>query len=964
MHRTNAFVIPLQDADPSLFGSPMDRSSVKGGVATANRQRANPCRQGAATGSSHPQDHQYCLARDSYVDPSTAAAASPPLLSGEPLSRALGPAGQPYMSEASLDLQRTLLQQQLQQAHREMERLRAELQETNARLADTRQQLSEQKSACTSLTHRYSTTVEKLTSTESDMKALEGQLVRERNQRHELQKEREEQRLALREAEWAQERLQRRLLQLEASKGLDPKEVQRRLEDRAHFIPTVEVRRMQTEMHNTHQALVDRLLTSLASLTASNEESQTNFFVARSSVLSAATDVDARLRRAEAALDDVDKQWTEYRDGAERETHEFLQAVMSENKDLWQQLTLLQGEHAVLVSEMKLRATQGGSVPMEEHAYVQRQLELMTERLGKAQELVESQTVLARAHEAEMTELLEANGSMQRQLEEMEQQCAQHEQKIGQKTAALTEADAALRDAASQIEELQGVLREERQRAEAVVAEMKATQRTMQDEYDARVRELEHDCEVADDTATRLQHTLEETTAKLDIVERNLQARSKEYETHKLQTAAEHAAAEARQRDDLQRVRAVMEEELASLRAQVDGAQRAAREAVRESEEAAARENAAVMEHRTAQNDLTHLQEELQRLRGQHKEAVEQRQRAQAEVEHLRAASGEGSTLVQELQRRCSALDKEKAELSTALTSEKARQEQRYTALHADWTASEKALALVHEEVKTLRTRCTELEKARIAEDRQTQDKEQLMRENIRLHEQYQLIQKECAGLREEVKALKQRAFGTAQWQKQMEDLQRRLRELPELRQAAEAARRDALTAKEETELLRRERDQLSKKLDAFLEDAKRQARREDDFERVCREASAAAQRIGGQLSSAKGNSARYHVFRNTNPTGRLSSAKERAAAATGAARRSSSPGPASLAAASAAQPTTTTPFAVTSPSRTTQSTQHRSPVPALTNTSAHSHDGGGVGADFDVAAVRSSKSSPSRPWR
>ncbi|KAG5508091.1 hypothetical protein GH5_07150 [Leishmania sp. Ghana 2012 LV757] len=961
MPRQDAFIIPLQDADPSLFGSPMGGSSVNGGVATAHRQRASPSRHGAAMGSSHLQDRQYCGFRDGDAEPLAALAVTPPL-SGEPLSTSLGAASQPYISEASLDFQRRLLQQQVQQAQREMERLRAELQEANTRLADTRQQLSEQKSTCTSLTHRYSTAVEKLTSTESDMKMLEEQLVKERNQRHQVQKEREEQRLGLREAEWAQERLQRRLLQLEASKGLDPKEVQRRLEDRSNFIPTVEVRRMQTEMHNIHQALVDRLLTSLESLTASNEESQTNFFVARSSVLSAATDVDARLKRAEAALDDVDKQWTDYRDCVERETHEFLLAVMSENKDLWQQLTLLQNEHAVVVSEMKLRATQGGSVPMEEHAYVQRQLEIMTERLGKAQELVESQTVLARAHEAEMAELLEANGSMQRQLAEMELQCAQHEQTVSQKTNALTEADAALRDAASQIEELQSVLREERQRAEAVVAEMKATQRTMQDEYDARVRELEHDCEVADDTATRLQHTLEETAAKLEIVERNLQARSKEYDAHKLQSAAERAAAEARQRDDLQRVRAVVEEELASLRAQLDEAQAAARAAVRESEEAAARENAAVMEHHTAERDLAHLQEELERLRSQHKEAVEQRQRAQMEAEQLRAASGEGSTLAQELQRRCNALDKEKAELSAALVSEKARQEQRYTALHTDWTASEKALALVHEEVKTLRTRCAELEKARMAEDRQTQDKEQLMRENIRLHEQYQLVQKECAGLREEVKALKQHAAGNAQWHRQMEDLQRRLRELPELRQAAEAARRDALTAKEETELLRRERDQLSQKLDAFLEDAKRQARREDDFERVCREASAAAQRIGGQLSTAKENSARYHVFRNTNPTGRLSSTKERVAAATGVALKSSSAGHASPAAAT--YRAATTPPAAASPSRTTQSMQRRSPVPALGHAGTHSSDDGGTGAEFDGAAVRSSTSSPSRPWR
>ncbi|KAG5507666.1 hypothetical protein JKF63_06615 [Porcisia hertigi] len=936
----DTLIIPLEEADPSMFGSPADRHALNGDTPTANTQRGSSSQQVSIGRSLHGQSPQ----------------------TPQGLGMPLGSVGQPHMGDASLDFQRRLLQQQVQQAHREMGQLKAELQETHARLTDARQELNEQKVTYTSLSRRYSAVVEKLTATETDVKALEERLVKECNQRHQVQTEREEQRLALREAEWSQERLQRRLQLLEASRGLDPKEVQRRLEDRSQFIPTVEVQRMQTEMHNTHQALVDRLLTTLESLTTSSEESQTNLFVARSSVLSAATDVDARLQRAEATLDHVDKQWIEYRDGTERETHEFLLAVMSENKDLWQQLTLLQNEHAVVVSEMRLRTTQGGSVPMEEHAYTQRQLEIMTERLGKAQQLVESQTALARAHEVEMTELMEANNSMQQQLEELQRQCAQHEQASNQKSSSLSEADAALRESSSQIEKLHSMLHEERLRAEAVVSEMKATQRTMQDEYSARVRQLEHDCEVADDTATTLQRTLEETNAKLDVVGHNLRTQSKEYEAYKQQTAAELAEAQARQRDGLQRVREVMEEELASLRSRLEEAQNAVRAAEREKEAAAARENSAVVEHRTLQRDLADLQEELERLRAQHKEDVEQRQRAHAEAEQLRAASGEGSTLAQELQRRCDALSKEKVELATALADEKSRQEQRYAALHADWRASEKARALVHEEVKTLRTRCAELENARMSEDRQTQDKEQLMRENIRLHEQYQLIQKECTGLREEVKALQQRSVGDAQWSKQMKDLQQRLRELPELRQAADAARRDALMAKEETEVLRRERDQLSKKLDAFLEDAKQQAQRGDCFERVCREASAAAQRIGGQVSSAKEKTARYHVFRNTNPTGRLSSTKEKGTTATAVARIPSSAGSASPGAP--LHDAAATQSAGASPVSAARSAHHCTATHAVTNASGYSSLGAGAGVEFDATSARSVTSSPSRPWR
>jgi chromosome segregation ATPase len=881
-----------------------------------------------------------------------------------------------YVSEASLDFQRSLLQQQLQQVQREMDRLKGELQETNTRLADTRQQLNEQKASYTSLTHRYSTAVEKLTNAEGDVKRLEEQLVKERNQRHHAQGEREEQRLALRELQWEYERLQRQLQQLEANRGLDPKEVQRTLEDRSQYIPTVEVHRMQTEMHNTHQSLVDRLLTSLEALMVSSEESQTNFFVARSAVLSAATDVDARLQRAEAALDDVDQQWSSYREGLEKETQEFLVAVMAENKDLWQQLTLLQNEHDVVVAEMRLKSTQGGSVTAEEYAYAQRQLETMTERLSKAQQLVESQTVLARAHEEEMAELLEANDAMQRRIEELERLVDTQEAAAQQKAAALTEADAALRDSTAQIEELQDTLREERRRAETMVAEMKATQRTMQEEYDGRVRQLEHDCGVANDTATTLQHSLEETAAKLEVVERNLTARSREYA--ELQQQAQQQAAEttSRYHTELQRVQAVMEAEMKTLRGRLEAAQDAARTAARERDDAVARESATAATQRTLEQDVSQLHDEVDGLRRQLKDAVGQRQKAQSEADQLRASHGEGSTLAVELQKRNALLEQEKAELTEALESEKARQEQRYAVLHTDWRTAEKARASLQEEVKTLRTRCGELESASMSQERHTQDKEQLMRENLRLHEQYQLIQRECTSLREEVKVLKQRGEGAEQWTRQMEELQRRLRELPELRQAADAARRDALTAKEETELLRREKDQLAQKLDAFLADAKAQARREDDLERVCREASAAAQRVGGMVSSAKESSARYRVFRNTNPTGRALSTSRGGG---GGGNAGSAANPSTLIEVSCGTPRvssgaggTQSITAAPLSSSSVAAVRHRSPVHVVssgnTNNSSSGVSRSGAGqspraADPEVSTVRSPASSPSRPW-
>ena len=972
MSNQGSLIIPLEDADPRLLGSSSTGAAaaqLRGGPTAAMQASLGPSSNaaGGVNAASPSQEGRPSGGKAVKTTALASVSASPAVAVSAPSTPQL--LNSAYVSEASLDFQRSLLQQQLQQAQREMDRLKAELQDTNVRLSETRQSLNEQKATYASLTHRYGAAVEKLTTAEGDMKKLEEQLVKERNQRHHVQSEREEQRLALRELQWEYERLQRQLQQLETNRGLDPKEVQRTLEDRTQYIPTVEVHRMQTEMQNTHQSLVDRLLTSLESLVVSNEESQTSLFVARSAVLSAATDMEARLQRAEGALQDVDQQWTSYRDTHEKATHEFVLAVMAENKDLWQQLTLLHNEHDVVVAEMRLKATQGGAVTAEEHAYAQQQLEVMTERLSKAQQLVESQTILARAHEEEMAELLEANDALQRRVEELEQLLDEQRKEANDKAVALSEADAALQEATAQITELQDTLREERRRTETMVAEMKATQRTMQDEYDSRVRQLEHDCEVADTTATTLQHTLEETAAKLDVVERNLDARSREYTLFQQQTQQQESEAAARYRAELQRVQEVTEEEMTALRRQLEEAQNTARGAERQRDDLAAREGATAATQRTLEQDVAHLRDEAETLRRQLKESTEQRQRVQAELEQLRASHGEDNTRAAELQKRSELLEQDKAELTAALRAEKTRQEQRYTALQADWRTAEKARASLQEEVKTLRSRCGELENASIAHDRQSQDKEQLMRENLRLHEQYQLIQRECTTLREEVKTLRQRGEDVAQWSQQMDELHRRLRELPELRQAADAARRDALTAKEETELLRREKDQLTQKLDAFLEDAKVQARRGDDFERVCREASAAAQRVGGMVSSAKESSTRYHVFRNTNPKGRALSTGSGGAAAAASGFRSGSPQAISISAGGAAAasqpPSSSLPRAA--------AVQHRSPVQSrnypsnMNSSNNNAHDSPSRSprvAEPDVSVARSSASSPSRPWR
>ncbi|EPY32447.1 hypothetical protein AGDE_08686 [Angomonas deanei] len=707
-------------------------------------------------------------------------------------------------STATADLQRSIVQQQLTQAQKELRRVKEEAQETNKKLGEVTSLLNEQRMEHSSLTHRYSTVVEKLTSAEGVVKKLEDQLVQERQRHKGTKEDRDSLQADLRDLRWECDRLLKTVEELESTRGLDQREVQRLLEDRSQYIPTVEVRRLQTEVQASQEGLANRLEKSLAALRATAEESETSLFVGRSAVQSAATDLEARVARAEGTLDTLHQQVLTFHKGVSAECDDFMAALLTENKELWQHLTKLQSEHDLVTAELELKRQRGETVPLQQHQYVQRQLDAMSDRFAKAQQVIETQTILSREHEREMQALIEQNDALEAELGELRQRWESEKAGSEDKSAALTEAESALAEAARQIEQLQTTIREEREKTDATVKEVTAVHDAIQEEYEERLRKLKSDLHLATERTTQTERELEETVQAAEGLRRELGEQSEYFQAYKARVEESMSQQERTQVSEVAAVRAMLEEELAELRQQLDRASEEARTAARERDEGLTKIHMLEAAASTREEDLRDLREENSQQRQLHDVTMEKLREAQGELEHLRLNAGEGGAQSKELQKQLDRITKERDDLFQRVADVEQRGEARYAQLQKEWKSGEEMRTVLQEEIKTLRLRCTAAESALQSRDHQEQDREHLMKANLKLHEQYQAVQQENRSLAEQLSALRQRSGASELLQQQLEEFQARLRELPLLRQTADEARRDMLKAREETEEVRR----------------------------------------------------------------------------------------------------------------------------------------------------------------
>ncbi|KAH9589112.1 hypothetical protein LSM04_002336 [Trypanosoma melophagium] len=752
------------------------------------------------------------------------------------------------------DLQRGLLEQKLGQVQREADALRAELRETSGRVAQLTLRLNEQKVEFSALTHRYGAAVEKLTAAEGGVRRLEEHLVRERAAAGRAREERDGLRTALREAEQTADRLRRELLEERGRPAVDPREVQRLLNDRTRYIPAAEWQQQREEAHSAQKALVSRLAKALDALLFTHEEDETAVFVARSAVLSAATDLEAKITATEATLAALCDQLTVFNEGSERDMTEMITSLIAENKELWQHLSKLKSEYDGVTTQLTSLRCKGEYVPHDQYIYTQKQLALTTEKLTEAQKAVEVQIEMAKEHEEQMKVVMDSNESLQERTRLLVEQLSKAQQEVEQVGQELEESKTSAREAMRRVEELQTLVENERCRMDKTVQQLNENHSLVERGYENRIQHLQEERNMASEGAERARRELSELQQQVETLERELESRTHYFENYKQQTEEHQKQINRSLNEEMTSARELLEHELGLIRRELGDQRKAAREAERERDDERAERRAAQAVVTGLEAELAQQRRENEKQQRQIEEFTERLQKMELETGQLREGRVEAGEEVYQLQRDVKHLQERNNELEQQLQEEREKHLQQSTKMKKEMRELDRNRTAVQEELKRLRIRFVEVEEQneRIPRERIDAEKEALMRENVRLHEQYQEVQQENVSLRENVHQLRAKTFSCDQISQQLDDLQERLRQLPALRQAAEDARRDAIRSAEETEVLRQERDAMAAKLDFFLEESKQAAKKDEEWGRVFRDAAEQARRLGGQVSVVK----------------------------------------------------------------------------------------------------------------
>ncbi|RNF05344.1 hypothetical protein TraAM80_04654 [Trypanosoma rangeli] len=750
------------------------------------------------------------------------------------------------------DLRNGLLDQKLQHMQRETNALREELKETSGRLAHVTVKLNEQKVEFSGLTHRYGTTVEKLTAAESNVKRLEEHIVQERSKNGVLREERDKLKASLKDLEWEVEKLRWELQEERKRPAMDPREVQRMLDDRTRYVPAAEVQQQCEAMREKHQTLLGRFMSSLDALLVQHEEEETSVFVARSAVLSAATDLETRVASAETTLSVLCEQLTLFNEGSERDMTEMLTTLMLENKELWQHLSKLKGDHDTAVVRLATLRRKGEHVPQDQYDYAQKQLALTAEKLSTAQRTVEAQIELAREHEDHMKVLLNANDSLQDQLRRLTEELAQVKEDAERKENLLEKNRAEVNEVLRRAEEFQENVEGERRRLNKTIEQMNESFVSREQEYEQRIRQLQEERNATQRDLEQAQRGLDDTQQRAESLQRELDSRTSYFEEYRRQTEEHQQEVSRSFQEEMASARALLEQELSLTRRELEDQRTAARELERERDDEQAEHRAAHAIAAGLEAELSQQRRENEQQRRRLEEVTARVHKLEAEADKLRQASDTVGEESHQLQREVKRYQARAQELEQQMQQERDAHTQQSMQLRHEMREVEQRRSTMQEELQKIRLRLVEMErdqKQRVMRERTDADRESFVRENARLHEQYQEVQQENVALRESLQQLKGKVLNHEQLSQQLEDVQERLRQLPTLRQAAEDARIEAMRASQETETLRQERDAMAAKLDFFLEESKQAAKKDEEWGRIFRDAAEQTRRLSGQVS-------------------------------------------------------------------------------------------------------------------
>ena len=740
-----------------------------------------------------------------------------------------------------------ILKGKVQGLQLEMSKLKRELKEANDKYASASAKLNEQKVQNNSLLHRYNSTVSKLSAAEQCEKQLEEAIMAERRSHQET-------RDALQKVEKQRDEFEKATASLRATiAAFQTQEESVRQKaaapDRSQFVPVGEVIDLDQRHQVHHSSVIEHITSSLERLMVAQDDDETTLFVARSAVLSAATELDARLSSAENQLDLLRKNLQLYSHDLEDETSRMALSLMSENKELWSHLTKMQYELDRSNTELTLRSRGGKDfVSKDQFEYLSKQYDAQEEKLKRAQKTLEDQTAVEAQVEERIKELALQLQSEQVRAQSLEERLEESARTVQEKERQISEHVEKIRQMQSHISEVQTTNTHLTTQVTTVTQRLKHTEDTQVHESRASLRQAQSERDEAVETNQRLRSELEDAVQRLGALERELESRTTYFSNYKSSLEEQHAAYAQALQDELLNNRQLYEREIDDLRRELSEHASELHQAEHDLEQERIERQAAKATSRGLEEECDRLKHETQLQAASVSKLEEKLRKTQTESEQYRQSQSSLEAKLREKTSEVQRLTTVVESHETTVREERSVIQQQHSTLEADWKESERLRIQLQDEVKKLRQRVAEETQWKTLKDRLDRDREQLMAENVRMHHQYQEVQQQSVQLQNTINQLRSRVSLTTSQSSQVEELHKRLAELPACRQAAEDAKQESFRLREQLEVARQERNEMAARLEAYMEEGRALSRKDQELEQLFKDASHQVRRLDHQI--------------------------------------------------------------------------------------------------------------------
>jgi chromosome segregation ATPase len=565
-------------------------------------------------------------------------------------------------------------------------------------------------------------------------------------------------------------------------------------------------------------------------------------------VLSAATDLEAKLSRLENIVGGLSTQMLGFASDCEDETNRMLLSLLNENKELWSHLTKMKYELDRAQGELAARGKRGETIPKDRYDYLTKQQTLLEEKLKRAQQTIEEQIQAERQHEEHMRDVNDALSQAKRRVEVLEGELLAARQQILGMEAEVTQATNSCKQSQQQCVELQSLNALQQTSIANLTQQIQELQEAESSEHRRQVKRLETERDDAREALTRLRSELEDAVARRSAAERDAESRASYFLSYRATLEEQHAAYVRALREEMQSSKVLLERELDELRHELELRTDELHAAARELEEYRGEWQTLRTANRSLEDENHRRSLDLESATSQLQRLEDKLRRTAHEHEQLQQLHAAAEQRFKDHQVEVAKLREQTAALEQILGEERQRHTSQIEAFDADWKEASRVTQTLQEELKKTRMKAAEGDQLKALRERMEKDKEQLMSENLRLHQQYQEVQQQNVAMQSAIQQLKLKLGGNSTTTQLVEDLQRRMAELPTLRQAAEEARLGIQKAREEAEELRRERDEMSARLDFFLEESRKAAKKDSEFDRVFRDATSQVRRLDKQV--------------------------------------------------------------------------------------------------------------------